>query len=244
MRFALQPKGHPTDGRHDEDLIELAARNGPLARIWTAPQGLVVPRTYANRPGFDAASQSFALDGWPITVRLSGGGVVPQGPGILNLSLAFPVEGRAMTHSEAAYRLICRVISAALSKSGIVARPEAVEGSFCDGRFNLAVGMPARKVAGTAQVWRRIQANPETQVGLVHALILAQVDTELLTSQANRLEDALSNTRRYLHTRIASLDTLVPAQARANFPAALSDGLVRILGADWTLQPPAHEGLA
>lgn len=244
MRFALLPEGRPTDGRHDEDLIDLAIRNGPVARIWTAGQGLVVPRTYTHRPGFDTISQAFAARDWPIAVRLSGGGVVPQGPGILNLSLAFPVEGRAMTHSEAAYLLICRIISAALSESGIAARAEAVEGSFCDGRFNLAVGRPARKVAGTAQVWRRVQANPEIQIGLVHALILAQVDTARLTDQANRLEEALGNARRYRPDRIASLNALVPAQARAGFTDTLREGLVRALEADWALRHPGHEAPA
>ena len=82
------------------------------------------------------------------------------------------------------------------------------------------------------------------QVGLVHALILAQVDAERLTDQANLLEEALGNARRYRAASIASLDTLAPTGARADFPAALRDGLVRMLEMDWAFPPAAHEAPA
>lgn len=237
MHFELIPAARDAQ---DEDLIPLAGRLGPVARIWTAPRGLVVPRTYTRSPRFAEVSARFLAQGWPISVRLSGGGVVPQGSGILNLSLALPVRGRPMDHSEAAYLMICRIIQAALAPLGIDARSQAVEGSFCDGRFNLAVGEPARKVAGTAQVWRHIPATPaDIQVGLVHALILVQVDPLLLTGQANRLEEALDNPRRYLSTRIASLDRLRPPDGKDGFAARFQAALITALGQDWVLHPPA-----
>src|SRR3546814_21024795 len=69
----------------------------------------------------------------------------------------------------------------ALEEHGVDAHTQAVDGSFCDGRYNLAVGagQEARKIAGTAQVWRRQavgSAQEHIQVVLVHALILAGVD--------------------------------------------------------------------
>lgn len=230
MRFLILPPAEPAaDGRADEDLIPQAAALGPVARVWDAPQGLVVPRTYAALPGFERACAVFADEGWPVSVRQSGGGVVPQGRGILNLSLAVPVVGRPLDHSEALYRLICEIIQAALAPMGIEARTEAVAGSFCDGRFNLAVGMPARKIVGTAQVWRRVPHGPPQQhVGLAHALILAQVDTGALTARANQLEAMLGTDRRYQPERIASVDGLVPdagPDVTARLAAALSDAL-------------------
>lgn len=233
MQFLMLPAQAAADGRADEDLIPQAAALGPVARIWDAPQGLVVPRTYAALPGFAQASTAFADAGWPITVRQSGGGVVPQGAGIVNLSLALPVTGRPLDHSEALYRLICGIIQAALSPWGIEARTEAVDGSFCDGRFNLAVGAPARKIVGTAQVWRRIPHGPPQQhVGLAHALILAQVDPEALTAKANQLEAMLGTRRRYLPERIASLDKLAPDHA-PGITRALGTALADALGLSW-----------
>lgn len=210
---SISPRSAVHDPRFDESLIALAAEQGPCACIWQAPQGLVVPRTYQRHDNFSAACADFAGQGWPVTVRQSGGGIVPQGPGIVNASLAYAMEGKPLDHSDDAYRLLCTLISAALARYGIVSQPQAVEGSFCDGRYNLAVGTGpgARKVAGTAQVWRRRKidgAAVPTQIVLVHALILAAVDVDLVTAQANRFEAAIDSGKRYHADRMASLHDL------------------------------------
>jgi lipoate-protein ligase A len=230
MRFILL---EPTDGesidgasrdsRFDDPLIAMAAERGPCASIWQAPQGLVVPRTYQRHEGFAAACQDFASQGWPVTVRQSGGGIVPQGTGIVNVSLAFAMAGKPLDHSDEAYALICDIISAAVARHGVVSHPQAVEGSFCDGRYNLAVGSgpKARKVAGTAQVWRHRKpagATASTQVVLVHALILAAVDVDLVTAQANRFEAAIDSGKRYAPERVVSLHELAGVQV-ADIPA-------------------------
>src|SRR3546814_11147898 len=89
-------------------------------------------------------------------------GIVPQGPGIVNVSLAYAVQGKPLDHSDEAYLLICRIIAQALEEHGVDAHTQAVDGSFCDGRYNLAVGagQEARKIAGTAHVWRRQTVGP------------------------------------------------------------------------------------
>ncbi|NLC36692.1 MAG: lipoate--protein ligase family protein, partial [Alcaligenaceae bacterium] len=175
-RFTLLDSSAETgaDARHDESLLELAARRGPLASIWQTQRSLVVPRSYRRFEAFEQAQQHFATQGWPVTVRQTGGGIVPQGPGILNLSLAYPVQGPPMRHSEPGYLLICRILAHALLSIGVEAFPAAVAGSFCDGRYNLAVnrqGM-AVKIAGTAQSWRRVPGSADEHMGLVHALVL------------------------------------------------------------------------
>lgn len=206
------PATDEPDLRFDESLMQHAVAHGPAACIWDAPQGLVVPRTYLRSPAFDDVSRAFGAQGWPISVRHSGGGVVPQGPGILNISLAYAVEGRPLDHSDAAYQRLCDLMSDTIADFGIRSHTQAVEGSFCDGRFNLAVGTgpEARKIAGTAQLWRRLP-HPDhghLQTVLVHALLLVACDVQAVTGQANALEHALGNPRRYLPQRAASLHEL------------------------------------
>ncbi|MBV2181159.1 MAG: lipoate--protein ligase family protein [Castellaniella sp.] len=225
----------------DEVLLSLATE-GPVACLWQADQGLVVPRTYTAHPGFIAVQKIFAARGWPVHVRQSGGGVVPQGPGILNLSLACTVAGRPLDHSETFYRHLCGIIGAALLFFGIDARAQAVEGSFCDGRYNLAVGQPPRKIVGTAQVWRRMPGqSPGCQVGLAHALILADCDPATITGQANALEEALGTPRRYAADRIASLGSLLPEASRAAFLTAFHARLRDVLLASPPIGPDLHD---
>lgn len=213
-RFTLYeaPASDELNSRFDEALMQHAASSGPSACIWMAPQGLVVPRTYMRSATFDETCVHFAAQGWPVSIRHSGGGVVPQGPGILNISLAYSIEGKPLDHSDAAYQLLCDVISNAASRFNIDTHAQAVEGSFCDGRFNLACGTgdQARKVAGTAQLWRRqpLPAGGTRQVVLVHALLMVATDIPYVTQQANALERALGNSRRYLPERAVSMHEL------------------------------------
>lgn len=231
MRFQLLPStGLCQDARFDECLVTHAAQAGPSACIWESPQGLVVPRTYQRHATFTASCRLFAEQGWPVTVRQSGGGIVPQGAGIINLSLAYGVDGKPLDHSDEAYLRICTLITAALREFGIDSQPQAVEGSFCDGRYNLAVGQgsQAQKVAGTAQLWRRQDATPgPQQIVLVHALILAAVDVLALTGAANRFEQALGTEKTYSSHRIASLHGLAarPHETSHAFCTALRAAL-------------------
>ena len=233
MPFTLLPgsRGKPQHARFDESLILLAANKGPVACIWEAGQGLVVPRTYRRYPRFDDACEQLLQAGWPITVRQTGGGIVPQGPGIINLSLAYAVHGKPMDHSEAAYQLICHIISQALLPFGIKAHPQAVSGSFCDGRYNLATGHheTARKVAGTAQMWRKHPgaASSDLQIVLVHALILAQVDADALCALANQFEQALGNNTRYDSARVASLHSSLATPTPPNWTEQLHQALAQ-----------------
>src|SRR5690606_39033351 len=107
--------------------------------------------------------------------------------------------------------LICDVVSRALQEFGIAPHPQAVEGSFCDGRYNLAVGRnaQARKVAGTAQVWRRHPntTEPDRQIVLVHALILAKANMQEACALANHFEQMLGSNKSYDSERVASLHT-------------------------------------
>lgn len=235
MPFTLLPYAgnEPQHARFDESLIALAAQQGPSASIWEAEQGLVVPRTYQRYAGFEHACEQSEQASWPVTVRQSGGGIVPQGPGIINLSLAYSAHGKPLDHSDAAYQLICDVVSHALQEFGIASHPQAVEGSFCDGRYNLAVGQgaQARKIAGTAQVWRKHPqaVGSDQQIVLVHALILARVDIQNICSLANHFEQLLGSNKCYDSERVASLHTLSdnPELTSSSWLAALRQALAQ-----------------
>lgn len=215
------PAAAELDARFDESLLEMTGRHGPVACIWRAPQSLVVPRTYRRFESFESTCADFARRGWPITVRQTGGGIVPQGPGIVNLSLAYRVRGAPMRHSEAGYALICQLMTKAFADLGVHAFAAAVEDSFCDGRFNLAVEGPDGpvKIAGTAQMWRRQPGTADHHVGLVHALILTDTDCGAATKMANDVEEALGSGRRYRADRVVALADLLDAPSDTVQPA-------------------------
>ena len=182
----------PVSGEVELGWLDDALAGRPRAVLWHGPQGLVVPLSYRRHAKLDAACADFAARGWPVRLRRSGGGVVPQGPGVLNVSLAYAVEGPPGTLAERVYADLCSAIARALATFGIDAQTRAVEGSFCDGRFNLAVG--PRKIAGTAQYWRRAGGR---QAVLAHALLLVDADAAQLSAQASAFEATIGSERRY-----------------------------------------------
>ncbi len=193
-------------------LLDHAARVGPVAQLWEAPLSLVIPRSYLRQPGLDAARADFAARGCPVWLRMSGGGLVPQGPGILNVSLAYAVPKGAATWMEPVYLHLCEVIAAGLREVGVETHWQAVEGSFCDGRYNLAWGPGdrARKIAGTAQYWRRAPAefqSPDGQRHLVlaHAILLVDADPVAINERANAFEAAIHSGRHYDPAKVVSV---------------------------------------
>ena len=177
-----------------------AATGRAAAHLWCGEPALVVPRSCTTLPGWPAAAKAHR-----VLVRASGGGVVPQGPGLLNLSLVWRTDaeadaGGAPKGTEAIYRALCDAVAAALAQLGIAAAPQAVQGSFCDGRFNLAVA--GRKLVGTAQSWRRMAGVP---VVLAHAVIVVDADPQALTEAANAFERDLGSGRRYCAEALTSV---------------------------------------
>lgn len=175
-----------------------AAIGQPSAHLWTAPRGLVVPRRVTHLPGW-AAAHADAAHG-EVQVRPSGGGVVPQGPGVWNLSLAWPAPTATPSGTDEVYAGLCERLAAAFARLGLHTQARAVQGSFCDGRFNLALG--GAKLVGTAQAWRRVAGRPMV---LAHAVILVSAEPEELTARANAFEAALGSAVRYRPQAVTSL---------------------------------------
>lgn len=144
------------------------ASSAPLALMWQAEApGLVLPDRFTRDPLFGSASQASNKRGWPVVGRKTGGGITPQGPGVLNLALCFtasPGQSRAILP---AYAKIVDPMREAFAGLGIMAEATPVNGSFCDGDYNLAVS--GRKLVGTAQRWRG-------RTCLIHALILTNIE--------------------------------------------------------------------
>lgn len=206
-------------------MASCAASGRAAAHLWRGEPGLIVPRSCTLQAGWPAAAQAHR-----VLVRASGGGVVPQGPGLLNLSLVWRNDaasaeaGAAPIGTEAIYRALCDGLAAALARLGIAAAPQAVAGSFCDGRFNLAVA--GRKLAGTAQSWRRVGGKP---VVLAHAVIVVSADPQALTDAANAFERDLGSARRYRADALTSV-ALAWQQAHGRAPSAeLEDRLITAL---------------
>jgi len=199
-----------------------------LAIIHQASHGISVPRSYQRNRYFDAACRQLAAAGLPVDVRLSGGGVVPQAAGVVNLHLAYPVHANyPLQQVEAHYLGLCELITRALAACGIAATPQPVQGSFCDGRFNLAVN--GRKIAGTAQYWRRNKkaagaASAPAFSLLSHAVILVNADCGELTRIANRFETELHSPIRYLPEKTTSAQALLGAPV-ADFEQKLLQAL-------------------
>jgi lipoate-protein ligase A len=227
---------HPlADGVEREvEWMEHAAASGhACAYLWQGAQGFVVPRSYQRAPHWEVARAQAAGAGWPVQVRGSGGGLVPQGPGVLNLSLVWPVAGAAAPDLDAVYRALCGELAAALARLGLRCDARAVTGAFCDGRYNLACG--DAKLAGTAQCWRRIGG---VQVVLAHALLLVDADPAALTERCNGFEAALGRAQRYRSEavttvaaawRSAHAGAAVPADLAAQVAQAIAERFARVL---------------
>ncbi len=209
-------------------LAGCAATGRAVAHLWRAPPGLVVPRRYTMLPGWPALGPAWQ---GRLQVRASGGGVVPQGPGVWNLSLVWPVPaaaagGSAPVDPEGIYRALSGALAAAVARLGIQAGPQAVPGSFCDGRYNLAVA--GRKLAGTAQAWKRVAGRP---LVLAHAVIVVAADPHALTEQANALEEALGTPVRYRAQVLTSIACAAPdaTDIEARTLRVLAEQFARVL---------------
>lgn len=201
----------------EDELFGYAAAGTAVAKIWQAPQALVAPRTYTRHAPLEQVRQRFSAQGCPVFLRKSGGGLVPQGPGIINLSLAYPLQQSLGDAATPVYLHLCEILRDTLQTFGIASRFQAVNGSFCDGRFNLACGNPdnARKIAGTAQYWQPLPGQADGQarrhIVLAHAVLLVAVDLPRVHQWANSFEQQIGSGRHYDAAKTVDMAALMNA---------------------------------
>ena len=173
-------------------------------------RALVMPRRLSRLPGFEAACQASAENGWPVLLRETGGEPVPQSAATINIALVYAPPRSEGDHGriETAYRRLCDPICTLLAELGGNASLGEVEGAFCDGRFN--VNLDGRKMVGTAQRWRQSKGG-QRPVGLVHGALLLDDERESMVQAVNRFNEVCGLDQRVraqshiaLHERFAA----------------------------------------
>ncbi|UTW04004.1 lipoate--protein ligase family protein [Amphritea atlantica] len=155
--------------------------------LWRSKQALVVPKSATNRSNFQQASDYCAEQGWPVVVRSTGGELTPQNDGFINLSLVIKCKKGQMSIRDS-YLVICNAILGWLAENGIKGECSAIDGAFCDGDFNVVID--GRKIAGTAQRWKKIISPVASTDGrdmalLMHAVILCDGDLPVMWNISN-----------------------------------------------------------
>ena len=196
----------------------LFAADGPRVGLWASrAPGIVCPRAFGRRERFASAQESLTAQGWPIYMRPTGGGAVPQGDGIVNLAISY--NAPADFTIEDGYRLLIGAIVNGLRSARVHLLPGVTPGSFCDGAWNLSIG--GKKVIGTAQRWR-----PDASKGprvLAHALILTEEVFQSGTDAvaAFHRHFGLSEVTRAAHTSLAAATDIKELPAGALYDAAM-----------------------
>ncbi|WP_051298283.1 lipoyl protein ligase domain-containing protein [Marinobacterium litorale] len=179
----------PSEGLEREMALLSAVSRGEVRAgflIWRCSQSLVVPQRLTRRPQYAMAAGRMILDGWPVQVRATGGDLTPQSPGLINVALAF----RSKRHKGAihdSYMTLCRPLIEHLAGQGIESHCASVNGAFCDGDYNVVV--EGRKLAGTAQRWRRLESGVSESDNefavLSHAVVLCEAELDWLWQAGN-----------------------------------------------------------
>jgi len=152
--------------------------DGRTLFFWSSAPGLAVPRRHATASGFATAAAASAARGWPVAQRGSGGGCVPQGPAVLNVTWLPRPDG-----IEAIYRRLEQALLRALAACGVEGEIRSPPGAWCRGCHDLCVG--GRKVAGLSQ---RRDATGRT---LAHAAVfVGATPTEGLAAARRFLSEA------------------------------------------------------
>lgn len=209
----------------------LLAAGKPALLLWQAEENaLVVPANWSRRHGFAGTAESCARLGWPVIARSSGGGGVPQGPGTLNLAIVTPaLPGFTL---EDGYDLICGAITEALARFEIPSSTGPVDGSFCDGKWNVTA--EGRKLGGTAQRWR-LRAG--SRVALIHAALLLEKPTPSFWTALDAVH-RIAAPHVPLHSEVhVSLRELLPEAMHAS---VVSSALARAAEDRLTRVPVAH----
>ena len=121
----------------------------PVWACWQSANGLCVTRKEHRLAGFKQAQQNFNSNGFEISTRRSGGTIVPQGGGILNItSIALQHGPRNIAQS---YQIFCKQLQIWLGDLGFETDIGPVKGCYCDGDYNLILN--GKKLAGTSQRW-------------------------------------------------------------------------------------------
>jgi octanoyl-[GcvH]:protein N-octanoyltransferase len=190
-----------------------------VLRLWRTSPCLVVTSLLAHREGFAAAAEASARRGWPVVVRRTGGGPVPQTKGTLNVSLAYASPRDQAPGIDAAFKHFVDAMLAALQSCSVTAAVGEIEGSCCPGRYDIAIG--ARKIIGIAQ--RRRQGSKDGHLlsaVLVHAMVWVDGTLDPEIDHLERFLDEAGTPTRFRRDMMGTLQAISGVSADV-FEAAL-----------------------
>jgi lipoate-protein ligase A len=200
-----------------EDVLGRSERG--VLRLWRTSPCLVVTSLLAQRPEFGAAAEASAKRGWPVVVRRTGGGPVPQTAGTLNVSLAYATPRDQTPGIDAAFRHFADAMLSALQSCGVTAVVGEIEGSCCPGRYDIAIG--TKKIIGIAQ--RRRQGAKDgalLSAVLVHAMVWVEGELNPEIDQLERFLDRAGARTTFRREVMGTLQAISGVSADA-FEAAL-----------------------
>lgn len=159
--------------------------------LWQCGPCIVVPRKLSALGPFAHAVRQSQQRGFPVFVRETGGGAVVQGPGVVNVSVAFAVSPQQPDRIRAAFEYLCAPLIDLLRRKGIEASNGTVPGAMCDGAYNVVVDR--RKLAGTAQRWRSLRTGGGAAgyAALAHLVLSVDADQVAACDAVNTLYTAL-----------------------------------------------------
>ena len=152
------------------------------ALVWRTPRAIIVPRGLPGREYFARAAAAVEALDWPVFERDTGGDLTPQDLGIVNLSLAFRMDGEGAAIKDAYLRLTAPVLGYLRDRHGIEGRLAAIPGAFCDGAYNVAIG--DKKIAGTAQRWKLLggEGSARRVAVLAHVALMVSITISIRQS--------------------------------------------------------------
>jgi lipoate-protein ligase A len=221
MRQAIPPENDPLALRRpsvaeglalEEALLEAICQGeSEFALLAWSPRdrALVMPRRHERLAGFPEARDMLRERGWPIQFRSTGGTPVPQSPAVINVALAQRCRvGSSAAHLEWGYRRLGEPWCDWLSDLGVAeANLGAAPGAYCDGRFNVRIGV--RKLVGTAQRWRRVRGSRDMAM-LAHGAMQVGETPEALVEVVNAFQAATGDPQRFSPASHIALNQALP----------------------------------
>jgi octanoyl-[GcvH]:protein N-octanoyltransferase len=211
----------------------------PILRLWRTHRSLVVTPLLAHKPRFQSAADASALRGWPVVVRRTGGGPVPQGPQTLSISLAAAMPRAQAPGIDPAFTAFAGWLCDALRACGLAPEVGEIAGSCCPGRYDIAVG--GKKIIGIAQR-RRLGRHGDTLLTavLVHAMLWFEGNLDAGIDALERFLEEAGLPERFARDRMGTLEDVSASGVTAiAFEEALLRAGTLVLG---NTEPSPHVG--
>lgn len=144
-----------------------------------------------------SAACASAARGWPVESRRTGGGSVPQGPGVINFGLMQHNSGATIHETFASFS---ELLVACFSRLGLHAERATPAGAWCAGSYDLSVN--GRKLAGISQRRQSAQGRSRT---FIHAAILVSPDLDASFQALRRFNSEMEGPEMVLRNAATSV---------------------------------------